>query len=100
MVAVLNDHKIGLFFTGRNHAGENLADLLARRESDLGPPIQMCDALSRNVPKDFKTLLANCISRSRHAKKKEIRMAAERTRALQSISQIKATCQGGRKYGF
>lgn len=65
MVSVLDDHKIGLFFTGRNHAGENLADLLAKRQADLGPPIQMCDALSRNVPKDFETLLANCISHGR-----------------------------------
>ena len=65
MVAVSDDHKIGLFFTGNNHAGENLADLLAKRQADLGPPIQMCDALSRNVPKDFETLLANCISHGR-----------------------------------
>ena len=65
MIAVVDGHKIGLFFTGRNHAGENLADLLAKREADLGPPIQMCDALSRNVPKDFKTLLANCMSHGR-----------------------------------
>jgi len=65
MVAVLDDHKIGLFFTGRSHAGENLANLLAKRQSDLGPPIQMCDALSRNVPKDFKSLLANCMSHGR-----------------------------------
>lgn len=65
MVAVSQDHKIGLFFTGRNHAGENLADLLAKRQADLGPPIQMCDALSRNVPDDFKTLLANCMSHGR-----------------------------------
>ena len=65
IVAVLNDHKIGLFFTGKKHAGENLADLLAKRQADLGPPIQMCDALSRNVPEDFKTLLANCMSHGR-----------------------------------
>lgn len=65
MVAVSDDHKIGLFFTGNNHAGENLADLLAKREAGLGPPIQMCDALSRNVPKDFQTLLANCLSHGR-----------------------------------
>lgn len=65
MVAVWDDHKIGLFFTGRNHAGENLADLLSKREADLGPPIQMCDALSRNVPNDFQTLLANCMSHGR-----------------------------------
>ena len=65
MVAVLDDHNIGLFFTGKKHAGENLADLLAKRQADLGPPIQMCDALSRNIPEDFKTLLANCMSHGR-----------------------------------
>lgn len=65
MVSICNDQKIGLFFTGRQHAGENLADLLARREADLGPPIQMCDALSRNYPKDFETLVANCLSHGR-----------------------------------
>jgi transposase len=35
------------------------------RETGMGPPIQMCDALSRNLPKDFKTLLANCLSHGR-----------------------------------
>jgi transposase len=65
IVAVLDDYKIGLFFTGRNHAGENLADLLAKRQADLGPPIQMCDALSRNEPENFETLLANCMSHGR-----------------------------------
>lgn len=65
MVSVVDDHKIGLFFTGRQHAGENLANLLTMRESGIGPPIQMCDALSRNLPKDFKTLLANCLSHGR-----------------------------------
>ena len=65
MVSVAGDQKIGLFFTGHNHAGENLAALLAKREADLGPPIQMCDALSRNSPKEFKTLLSNCLSHGR-----------------------------------
>ncbi len=65
MVAVLDDRKIGLFFTGRNHAGENLAEMLAKRQAGLGPPIQMCDALSRNVPENFETLLANCMAHGR-----------------------------------
>ena len=65
MVSVNNGEKIGLFFTGRQHAGENLADLLAKREADLGPPIQMCDALSRNLPKDYETILANCLGHGR-----------------------------------
>ena len=57
--------KIALFLTGHNHAGENMADILAKRSEELGPPIQMCDGLSRNIPKDFKTILANCIAHAR-----------------------------------
>ncbi|MFW6152031.1 MAG: IS66 family transposase [Verrucomicrobiota bacterium] len=59
------EHQIALYYTGRKHAGENLADLLNRREIDRGPPIQMCDALSRNPPKTFRTILANCLSHAR-----------------------------------
>ncbi len=58
------EHKIALFITGRKHAGENLQQLLARR-TDRSPPIQMCDALSRNVPKAFETLLSNCLAHGR-----------------------------------
>jgi transposase len=56
---------IALFFTGRQHAGENLGDVLRRRREDLGVPIQMCDALSRNIPKELKVILANCMAHSR-----------------------------------
>jgi transposase len=65
ILSTSNDWKIGLFFTGRKHSGENMSDLLQKRESDRGPPIQMCDALSRNMPKALKTILANCLSHSR-----------------------------------
>ena len=56
---------IVLFFTGRKHAGENLAALLAERDADLGPPIQMCDGLARNLPKDHPVVLANCLAHGR-----------------------------------
>ena len=65
MLSVAGEKKIALFVTGHHHAGENLADLLAQRHGDLSPPIQMCDALSRNVPKEFSTLLANCLAHAR-----------------------------------
>ena len=61
----VGEHTVALYFTGRKHAGENMADLLAHRQSDRGPPIQMCDALSRNLPKPFKVILANCLSHAR-----------------------------------
>jgi len=65
IISVGEEHKIALFFTGHQHAGENLADVLAQRASDLGAPIQMCDALSRNLPEDFEVLLANCMAHGR-----------------------------------
>ena len=62
IVSQCADHQIALFFTGRQHAGENLADVLRQRAHELGPPIQMCDALSRNIPKELQTILANCLA--------------------------------------
>jgi hypothetical protein len=54
-----------LFFTGRQHAGENLIDLLQKRATELEPPIQMCDALSRNAPQPLRVILANCLAHAR-----------------------------------
>jgi transposase len=65
IIAFKHSKPIALFFTGRQHAGENLRDVLAHRAANLGPPIQMCDALSRNLPKDLATILANCLAHSR-----------------------------------
>jgi hypothetical protein len=60
--------KIALFFTGRQHAGENLRDVLARRANALKPPIQMCDALSRNLPKmpdTLEVIVSHCLAHAR-----------------------------------
>jgi hypothetical protein len=64
IVSILGVHKIALFFTGWKHAGENLATVLKQRARELTPPVQMCDALSRNTPKvdGIRTLLANCLA--------------------------------------
>jgi hypothetical protein len=65
IVSLHDGQRLALFFTGRRHAGENLARVLAERAADLGPPIQMCDALSRNLPKPFEVLLAHCLAHAR-----------------------------------
>jgi hypothetical protein len=39
--------------------------VLAQREKDRGPPIEMSDGLSRNVPKEFKVILGNCLTHGR-----------------------------------
>jgi hypothetical protein len=60
--------RIALFFTGRNHAGENLARVFVERVKGLAPPIQMSDALSRNVPKlpeKLEILWGNCTAHAR-----------------------------------
>jgi transposase len=65
IVSTCEGRKIALFFSGRKHAGENLADVLARRSVTLDAPIQMCDALSRNLPADLKTIVAHCMAHGR-----------------------------------
>jgi transposase len=60
--------RIALYFTGRQHAGGNLRDVLEHRAAELARPIQMCDALSRNTPKltgGAEILLANCLAHGR-----------------------------------
>ncbi len=68
IVSVDQGRKIALYFTGGRHAGENLAEVLKKRSAELPSPIQMCDALSRNVPKlpvGVEILLANCLAHGR-----------------------------------
>jgi len=65
IVSVDNEHRVALFFTGHKHAGENLADVLKHRACQLAPPIQMCDALSRNMSENFKAMVANCLAHGR-----------------------------------
>jgi transposase len=68
IVSTQAGRKIALYFTGRQHAGENLRDVLAHRVKDLNTPIQMCDALSRNAPKltdGAEILLALCLAHGR-----------------------------------
>jgi transposase len=56
---------VALFASGRQHAGENLADLLDRRDPALAPPMQMCDGLNRNLPQEHAVVLANCLAHGR-----------------------------------
>ncbi len=56
---------IVLFYTGRRHAGENLGKLLEKRDPGLPPPIQMGDALTRNVPDDHEVVESNCLAHGR-----------------------------------
>jgi len=65
IVSIGEGYRIGLYFTGRKHAGENLADVLKQRAAGLDAPIQMCDALSRNLPKRLEIIIAHCLAHAR-----------------------------------
>ena len=65
VVALRDGHRVALFFSGRRHAGENLAQVLKHRAETFPPPIQMCDALSRNLPGELQTILAHCLAHAR-----------------------------------
>lgn len=65
IMSKVGDHVIVLYFSGRKYAGENLDEVLRRRAMDLGPPLQMCDALNQNYPKKFATIIINCLSHGR-----------------------------------
>jgi transposase len=65
VVALREGRRVALFFSGRRHAGENLAEVLQHRAAELPPPIQMCDALSRNLPGELQTILAHCLAHAR-----------------------------------
>jgi transposase len=92
IVSTRQGQRIALFFTGRRHAGENLAQVLAQRAAELPPPIQVCDALSRNVPKlpkKLQTILGNC---NAHARRRLVQVTANFPEAcryvLESFAQV------------
>jgi transposase len=65
IISTREGHKIALFLSGHQHAGENLKDVLVRRTAELPAPIQMCDALTRNLPGELKTIVAHCLAHGR-----------------------------------
>jgi transposase len=89
IVATRDGHRVALFVTGRRHAGENLARVLAERTADLGPPIQMCDALSRNLPKPLAVIVGHCLA---HARRHVVEVAssfpAECRRILETLGAV------------
>jgi hypothetical protein len=54
IVSTASGRDIALFFTGHQHAGENLADVLKHRAAELNAPIQMCFHGPAGPPIDMK----------------------------------------------
>jgi hypothetical protein len=89
VVALRDGHHVALFFSGRRHAGENLAEVLQHRAAELPPPIQMCDALSRNLPGELQTIVAHCLA---HARRNFVdihnRFPEECTHLLEALAEV------------
>jgi hypothetical protein len=54
-----------LYYTGRRHAGENLAELLTKREPERGNPLVRSDALSRNNAEEDALIRCHCLAHGR-----------------------------------
>ena len=67
IVAIVGDHKVALYKSGRQHAGENVKDFFDKRAPGLPPPIFMSDALSLNLNPEFEDLVvrALCVDHAR-----------------------------------
>ncbi len=88
IVSTQQGRRIALYFTGRQHAGENLRDVLDHRAGQLATPVQMCDALSRNTPKleeGAQILLANCLA---HGRRQFVEVAANFPEACRSVLEM------------
>ena len=64
IVGFFEHWKIMLFYSGRNHSGENLDRVLEQREAGLAAINQMCDALSMNLP-GKRTNVCHCLAHAR-----------------------------------
>lgn len=103
-VVSIGDHRIALYFTGREHAGENMAAVLGKRTPSQPPAIQMCDALSRNVPKlreGVEILLALCMA---HGRRQFVEIAGsfpiECRNVLESLGKVYANDAAAKQQGM
>jgi transposase len=65
ILSVVDGHETALFFSGNRHAGENMQRILKLRDPDRSVPKLMCDALSRNKPKDVGCEQGSCLDHAR-----------------------------------
>lgn len=71
IISKVGKNKIALFFSGHQHAGENLENLLNFRDNEMEIPIQMCDGKKDNIPKENETIVSNCLA---HARRKYVEL--------------------------
>jgi transposase len=59
------ERRICLYYTGRQHAGENLEALLAKREPQRDKPLVMSDALASNRADEARLIRCHCLAHGR-----------------------------------
>ena len=65
LVVQVGAHTICLYYSGRDHAGENLQTLLLQRQAGLAKPLVMSDALSRNEANEHALIRCHCLAHGR-----------------------------------
>jgi hypothetical protein len=65
LMVQVGERRVCLYYTGRRHAGENLARLLAQREPGRGKPLVMFDALSSNNAEEVQLIRCHCLAHGR-----------------------------------
>lgn len=65
LVVKVGAHTICLYYSGRAHAGENLAMLLTQRAADQGKPLVMSDALAANEADEGTLIRCHCLAHGR-----------------------------------
>ena len=65
LVVRVGERLICLYYSGRAHAGENLAALLKQREAGQELPVVMSDALSRNEVGEGLVIRCHCLAHGR-----------------------------------
>jgi hypothetical protein len=90
LVAQDGERTIVLYWSGRAHAGENLAEVLKRRRPELPPPIVMSDALAANHLADESGLIRSyCLAHGlRQFSDIEEVFPVECERVLSDLSQV------------
>ena len=65
LVVKVGEQTIGLYYSGRSHAGENLKALLAKRAAEHGSPLVMSDALASNEADETPLIRCHCLAHGR-----------------------------------
>ena len=65
LMVQVGDRRICLYYTGRRHAGENLAALLTERDPGRDNPLVMSDALPSNNAEEDTLIRCHCLAHGR-----------------------------------